>query len=211
MREEFYGDYFDYEDWHWRFAGRRRIILNFLDRYLGPPSQTRGRRILDVGCGTGSTLGALERYGTAEGVDPDPEAVRFCLERGLERVRQGTPPPLLFRDDAFDLVTALDVLEHVDDDVALLREIRRVIRPGGAALLTVPAYEFLWGAQDEISHHRRRYTARVLRERMEGAGLAVHRLTYFNSFLFPTIAAVRIGRRLLPRDREKAPQSDFEM
>lgn len=106
-------------------------------------------------------------------------------------------------------MTALDVIEHVDDDLALLRDLRRVARPGGTLLLSVPAYPFLWGPQDEISHHRRRYVAKELRDRVSDAGWKLSRLTYFNMLLFPPIAAVRVLRPPRPADGEL--KSDLAM
>jgi SAM-dependent methyltransferase len=121
------------------------------------------------------------------------------------------PPgaPLPFPDDAFDLVTTLDVIEHIDDDVAALAELRRVLRPGGRLLVAVPAFMFLWGKQDEVSHHRRRYTARTLRRALAQAGFGVDRTSYFNTILFLPVAAVRLGRRLVRRPG--ARQSDFDL
>jgi SAM-dependent methyltransferase len=116
---------------------------------------------------------------------------------------------LPFADGAFDLVTALDVIEHIDDDVAALGELRRVLRPGGRLLVAVPAFTFLWGRQDEVSHHRRRYTRATLARALAQAGFAVVRESYFNTLLFPPIAAVRLGRRLLRRPGRR--QSDFEL
>ena len=160
MREDFYPYYFRIEDRHWWFVGRRRVILGLLDDALGP-GDARGRRVLDVGCGTGTMLSHLERYGEPIGIEADDQAVAFCRARGVTRVRQADPPPLPFDDSRFDLVTALDVLEHVDDDQRLLGEMRRVLRPGGVALVTVPAFRALWSAQDVVSQHRRRYRAAV--------------------------------------------------
>jgi SAM-dependent methyltransferase len=207
MREDFYADYFRLEDRHWWFVGRRKILLALLDRYVGPDSGTR--RVLDVGCGTGSMLGYLSRYGSPEGVDSEEAAISFCRERGLPGVSVAAVPPLPFPDGRFDLVTAFDFLEHVDDDEGALAEVRRVLSPGGTFFVTVPAYRFLWGNQDRISHHRRRYTASALRDRLISAGLNPRRVTYFNTLLFPPIAAVRLGRRLWPSDGR--PRSDLEM
>jgi SAM-dependent methyltransferase len=208
MREDFYPEYFRIEDRHWWFVGRREILLTLLDRYVGPhPSGTR--RVLDVGCGTGTMLGYLSRYGNAEGVDSEGAAVSFCRERGIENVTRATVPPLPFDDGRFHLVTALDVIEHLDEDARTLAEIRRVLAPGGVFVGTVPAYRFLWGNQDVISDHKRRYSAPAFREDLLAAGLVPRRVTYFNSLLFPPIAAVRLGRRLLRRERRA--RSDFEM
>jgi SAM-dependent methyltransferase len=152
----------------------------------------------------------LKRYGHPVGVEAEAEAVRLCRERGVTAVELAEPPPLPFESERFDLVTALDMLEHVDDDQGLLDEITRVLRPGGQALVAVPAYKFLWGIQDEVSHHKRRYIARQLRERLITSGLNVERLSYFNSLLFPPIGAVRLARRLFKR-RPPRITSDFEM
>ncbi len=196
------------EDVHWWFVGRRRILLQVLDRYVGEGSPNR--RILDVGCGTGTMLSYLAAYGKAQGVDIDEEAIGYCRERGLTDVRLGAAETLPFEDGSFDLVTALDVVEHLDEDVAALREIRRVLRPGGMLLLTVPAHPFLWGDQDEVNLHKRRYVAPQVRERLTGTGFKVLRVTYINAFMFPPIAAVRMLRRLEHRLRPRTTaQSDF--
>jgi SAM-dependent methyltransferase len=195
------------EDVHWWFVGRRRILLQVLDQYVGIG---KGRRILDVGCGTGTMLTYLASYGKAQGIDIDEEALEYCRERGLTNVRLGAAETLPFEDGSFDLVTALDVVEHLDDDAAALREIRRVLRPGGTLLLTVPAHPFLWGDQDEVNLHKRRYLAPQVRERLGATGFEVLRVTYINAFMFAPIAALRMLRRLEHRVRPRvAAQSDF--
>ena len=194
------------EDVHWWFVARRRIFLSILDRYVGP-SVNGGRRVLDVGCGTGTMLTHLARYGETQGVDIDAEAVGYCHDRGLTHVSQSAADKLPFDDETFDLVTALDVIEHIDDDLAALREIRRVLRPEGRLLMTVPAYRFLWGRQDDINLHKRRYVAGELRGRLQSAGFTVERLTYMNALLFPAIAGIRLIRHVLPTPAD--PPSDF--
>ena len=208
MEEDFYSRYFEIEDRHWWFVGRREIFLRVLDRHL-PAADGRERRILDVGCGTGTMVGHLSRYGRAEGVDASEEAVRFCHERGVESATHAAGVPLPFDDATFDLVTALDVVEHVERDDELLADLRRITRPGGMLLESVPAFQFLWGLQDEVSHHKRRYTAPQLEGRMTAAGWSRRRLSYFNTFLFAPIAAVRLVRR--GTGREPQVQSDFEL
>ncbi|MDQ3930337.1 MAG: class I SAM-dependent methyltransferase [Chloroflexota bacterium] len=192
MRKEFYEEYYRIETGHWWFVGRRRILLNLLNKYL--PTTPRGATssILDVGCGTGAMLPYLAHYGDVQGIDASPEAVQFSRERGLHNVQQANGLELPFDDSCFDLVTALDVVEHIDDEQLVLREMFRVLRPGGTLLVSVPAYNFLWGPQDEISHHKRRYTARKLVTQMEKAGFRCVKLSYFNTFLFPIVAVVRI-------------------
>src|SRR4029077_16474663 len=108
---------------------------------------------------------------------------------------------------SFDLVTALDVVEHIDDDLGALREMKRVIKPPGLLLLTVPAYRFLWGRQDDINLHKRRYVARELRGRLQAPGFGVESLTYMTSIRFPAIAAIRLVLRVLPEPPKL--ESDF--
>jgi SAM-dependent methyltransferase len=152
----------------------------------------------------------LAAYGKAQGVDIDEEAVGYCRERGLLDVRLGALEKLPFADASFDLVTALDVVEHLDDDLAALREIGRVLRPGGQLLMTVPAHRFLWGDQDEVNMHKRRYVAAEVRDRLTATGFQVQRVSYMNAFMFPPIAAIRWLRRLEHRLRPRtAQQSDF--
>jgi SAM-dependent methyltransferase len=208
MREDYYEQYFRLEDRHWWFRGRREILVGLLDRHVGP-DPTATRPVLDVGCGTGAMLETLARYGCVEGVDSEQAAIDFCHQRGLSNVSRATVPPLPFPDGRFELVTAFDFLEHVDDDTAALREIRRVLKPDATCFMTVPAHGFLWSDHDRISHHRRRYGARGLRERLVAAGLEPRRITYFNSLLFAPVAAVRLGQRLLPR--RDSPRSDLEL
>jgi SAM-dependent methyltransferase len=209
MHKDFYAEYYQIEDKHWWFIGRRQIFLQVLDKYLAARRQGDPRRILDVGCGTGTMIQYLARYGQAEGIDMDADAVQFCYQRGVSQVQQVTGLPLPFPDDSFDLITALDVLEHIEDDRAMLRELHRILRPGGLFLLSVPAYRFLWGPQDEISLHKRRYIRPEVRERLKTAGFRVRRLSYFNTLLFPAIAAVRVLRPYRPGAAEI--KSDFTL
>jgi SAM-dependent methyltransferase len=194
MQQHTYSIMYEVEETHWWFAGRRRIISSFVEEICRKMKRERPR-ILDVGCGTGANLEMLARFGDVEGVDVSEEALAFCRARGLENVRHGAAERLPYEDGAFDLVTALDVVEHLDDDVAGLSEMRRVLRPGGRALLFVPAFMFLWGVQDDVSHHRRRYTLRGLRRTVRAAGFEVERATYANLSFFAPIFAGRMLMR----------------
>jgi SAM-dependent methyltransferase len=157
MQQHTYSIMYRIEESHWWFTGRKRIIAGFVERICNGSTE-HSPHILDVGCGTGANLEMLAQFGQAAGVDVSPDALAFCRERGLQDVRQGEAEHLPYADASFDLVTGLDVVEHLDDDIAGLKEMRRVLRPGGRALLFVPAFMFLWGVQDDVSHHRRRYT-----------------------------------------------------
>ena len=205
MRSDFYEEYSRIDDRHWWFVGRRQVLLRILQDRLG--GHDPQRELIDVGCGTGSMVTHLSRFGRARGIDADPAAVEFSHSRGVQSVTHVPPGPLPFDDAAFDVVTAFDVLEHIADDRAALGEMVRILKPGGTLLLTVPAYEFLWGPQDEISHHERRYIKRGLRARLLGSGVRIERLSYFNTLLFPAVAAIRVLR---PTSDAPA-RSDFEM
>ena len=208
MQEQAYPIMYEVEDAHWWYEGRRRILESFLERVcdrMREELNVARPRILDVGCGTGANLKLLAQFGEVEGVDISPEALSFCRERGFDNVRQGAAEQLPYEDGVFDLVTALDVVEHLDDDVESLREMRRVLRPGGRALLFVPAFMFLWGAQDEVSNHRRRYTLPGLRRAVGEAGFVVERATYANITFFAPILVVRTlmrAARLRPASGE---------
>jgi SAM-dependent methyltransferase len=187
----------------WLFRGRRMIIRSVL------PNHRRPRHALDLGCGTGRWLCDLQR--TADhvvGLDLSRTALDFCHRRTDSPLCQGTALRLPFRRETFDLATALDVCEHLDDDRAALAELARVTRPGGWIMLTVPAFPFLWSAHDRALWHRRRYTARVLGERVRAAGFTVHRLSYFNCFVFGAAALYRLARNAFG-SRERAA-TDFD-
>src|ERR1700751_2869955 len=141
------------DEHHWWYRGRRRIIRAQLDRLPLPA----GARILDAGCGSGRTLQELADYGEGSGLELNPEAAELARGRGLGEVAIGRLEELPWDDETFDLITCLDVIEHTPDDRVTLRELRRVTRPGGHLLVTVPAYQALWSQHDVDNHHFRRY------------------------------------------------------
>jgi SAM-dependent methyltransferase len=197
----------DHDERHWWYRGRLRIVIQEVER-LGLPPQAQ---ILDAGCGSGRVLGHLARFGEVAGVDISPLAVRAARERGHEEVLEANIERLPFPSGSFDLVTCLDVIEHTRDDVAVLRELRRVTRPGGRVLLTVPAYPALWSVHDEINHHHRRYLRRELRRVAQTAGLVLERDTHFNALLLPPAAVVRLAGRLRLRRRRATGRSDLSI
>ena len=190
------------EEQYWWHVGRRYIIRRFLEHYLGPEGSLD---ILDVGCGTGRNLDLLAQFGRARGVEPEGPGLARCRERGLgeDVVKAGTATELPFDDDSFDLVTSFDVLEHLEDDGAGLDEIRRVLRPAGHVMLTVPAYRFLWSVHDEALGHRRRYVASEVHGKLNTAGFVVVRRSYAISFALPAIMGFRIAQGLVPAVAER--------
>lgn len=196
MQSHHYPILYEVEETHWWYVGRRRIIQSLVEKICQTLNNSNPS-ILDVGCGTGANLKMLAAYGRAEGVDISPQAVEFCHERGLESVRLGAIEHLPYQNDSFELVTALDVVEHLDDDVAGLREMRRVLRCDGRLLLFVPAFMFLWGVQDDVSNHRRRYTLPRLLRAVEEAGFSVEWASYANISFFLPVLVVRSVMRWL--------------
>ena len=189
MRDEAFDVMARLEREHWWFRAKRELAAQELAR-----AGTRPGAIADVGCGTGATTAALRAlgFGTTIGIDPSPYAIR------LARAGDGDTPFVVARAEALPLrarssrgVVCMDVLEHVEDDVAALGELARVVEPGSTLVLTVPAYMWAWSEHDRVLGHRRRYTARALRDRVAAAGLVVTRCTYFHSWLVPLAFLVR--------------------
>jgi ubiquinone/menaquinone biosynthesis C-methylase UbiE len=174
----------------WWFVGKGRLVAAWAATW-----RARGGKHLDAGCGTGANLERVRELGEWTGVDSSPEAIRFCAERGLRRLVIGEAERLAFAADSFDGAMALDLLEHLPDDEACLRELYRVLKPGGRLILTVPAHPRLWSAHDRAMGHRRRYTKKLLEERLAAAGFVRRRLSHFLGLLFPAMAAGKLWQR----------------
>jgi SAM-dependent methyltransferase len=185
---------FQNEDHYWWFVSRRELVVELVRRLPLPEAPA----IIDVGCGTGATAAALQRFGTVTGVDMSPLALEFCRRRGLQGLRQGIAEALPVDDASADVIVATDILEHLDDDLVALREFRRVLRPGGHAVITVPAYQKLWSEHDEALMHRRRYLARQLRRQVDAAGFETVKLSYALAFLLPLALTRLLKRRPRP-------------
>jgi len=196
MEQHTYAIMDEVEGSHWWFVGRRAILDSFLKNICAKLHSPNSRlSILDVGCGTGANIEMLSHYGDAEGVDVSDDALEFCRRKGL-KVQKGLAETLPYEDGHFDLTTALDVIEHLDDDVAGLKEMYRVTRSGGYSLFFVPAFMWLWGVQDDISNHRIRYTREQIVSRIEKAGYKVERATYANFTFFAPILGGRTIMKL---------------
>jgi SAM-dependent methyltransferase len=184
------------EDRHWWFASRTRALFAVMDRFVPGDSLD----VLDVGCGAGNMIHHLSRYGTVKGIEIDPRPVRQAQARGYDVRQADAALGIPFDDASFDLVTVLDVIEHNEDDLSILRECHRVLRANGHLALTVPALPWLWSYNDVLNAHVRRYVTDELRRKVEQTGLRVRRLTYNNFLVFPLAAALillrnRAGRR----------------
>lgn len=183
---------------HWWFAARRDIIASLIERQAGLRSNAR---ILEVGCGTGSNLDLLKRYGRVDAIEPDDEARALASARSGLPVKGGLLPDGVALDDgAYDLIVLLDVLEHIPDDGATLAALRPKLAKGGRLLVTVPAMPWLWSAHDSAHHHHRRYTAGTLSSVFERAGFRIRYRGFFNTVLFPLIAGARFAGKVLKRE-----------
>lgn len=185
------------EDRHWWFRGRRQVLESLLEG-LALPSDAE---ILEIGSGTGGNLDLLQRFGRVKAVEMNDYAREFARERQAGRIpilAGSLPGAIPIAEASQDLICLFDVLEHVAEDQAALATIRRLLRPTGRLLLTVPAHGWLWSRHDEYLHHQRRYSRQQLRHQLMQAGLRPERLTYFNSLLSPLVVAGRIADRLRP-------------
>jgi len=191
---------FDLENTYWWFVARRELVGELVRKHRRrlPASP----RILDVGCGGGAGLATFGQVGEAMGLDCSEEALRLSRSRGDFALICGRAERLPLATDSMDLVTALDVLEHVPEHESATGEMARVCKPGGLVIVTVPAYQALWSEHDEALNHVRRYRAGEVRRLLERAGLRIVTLSYCITMLFPVIFAFRTAQRLLrPPDR----------
>ncbi|MBI4590969.1 MAG: class I SAM-dependent methyltransferase [Candidatus Rokubacteria bacterium] len=176
---------------HWWFLGRRAVLLSVLRAAL-----PRGRlRVVEIGCGSGTFLPAAAEFGDVVGVEATTEFLEVARRRGFTVLRGSLPDQLPLEADSCDAALLFDVLEHLGDDRAALRAVRRILKPGGLLVCTVPAYQWLWSSHDEVLGHRRRYTTGGLRWVAKEAGLRPLRATYFNTLLALPIVGVRLLRR----------------
>lgn len=183
---------------HWWYRARREILADYLTREARLP---QGARILEIGCGTGHNLPMLARFGDVDAIEIDEAARGFASERLGKPVGTAPLPELTgVPRGSYDLIAVLDVIEHVEDDVAALRGMADVLKPGGAILVTVPAHQWMWSAHDVVNHHHRRYSKAGLNKAIREAGLTHNGLRWFNSLLFPVAVAARLAGRLTGKD-----------
>lgn len=203
MNREYYLQMRRLEDKHWWFVARRNLICAALKRFV----TTEKPLTLDMGCGTGGTLDRLREFARPVGLDLEPLALELCRERGHQSLVLASATQLPFAEGTFDAAVALDVLEHIPDDAAAAAELARVLKPGGVAVVTVPAYQSLWSGHDVALMHQRRYRAEEVRARLEASGLQIERLSYTVSALFPVVWVVRKLQNALQR-KDTPPRAD---
>lgn len=194
MQKILYEKFFNLEKDHWWFQARKTIVLKLISQHV---ELNKNFKIIDVGCGTGMMLEAIKNTFsiTAAGIDNSPEAIRFSKKRGLniflssaEKIEQKT--------DSIDLIMALDLIEHIENDVASLKEFNRVLKKNGHVILTVPAFNFLFGAHDAINEHKRRYQLKELKNKIELAGFKIIKISYYNSLLFLPIIIAKLIKKI---------------
>jgi len=190
MRIDEYQKLYNLETKYWWHQGRQYIIDQLLRKYL--PKSNKNVMILDLGCGTGVNFEILKKIGKVMGVDASDEALKFCNKRGIIEVIKDNVETLSLPDESYDIVTGFDILEHIDNDELALKNMYRVLKPGGIAFILSPAYQFLWSEHDEALHHKRRYLLSEMHRKMSRAGFHMKKRSYCITFLSPPIFLYRL-------------------
>ena len=206
MERDEYRIMHDIEQTYWWFVGKQFLVRRILQEL--PLNKTRQDRILDIGCGTGFILKLLEHFGVSYGAECSPDAIQFLRHRSLNLVVQSdVDQSLPFKNHTFSAITCLDVLEHLDNDLKLVKEMGRVCKPGGYVILTVPAYQILWSYHDIALHHKRRYTKQQMLSMIRHFNWKIVKCSYYNGILFFPILSVRMLRQCL--SGHNSARSDF--
>lgn len=183
MQAPEYENIYKNEASHFFYVSNHAIILSLVKKYLDVPRSKA--KILDAGCGTGLLGKKLQRYGEVQGVDINPQAVKFAKKRGLKS-QQATVNRLPFPKNTFDLVVSMDVLYHIQvDDVKALKEFYRILKTGGFVIIRVPAYKWLHLKHDRHVHTRERYSLEEIRNKIQRAGFSTKKVSYVNMALLP--------------------------
>lgn len=199
MDKAYFKQYYRLEREHWWFRARIEILASTIQNNI---DTTKKIKILNVGVATGATSEMLQQFGEVTSIEYDEDCCNFINQQSNLQVTQGSITALNFKEATFDLVCAFDVIEHVEDDTTAAKELERVCAPNGYIFVTTPAYQFLWSEHDVVNHHFKRYTLLNFRNLFSKTSLKNLKTTYFNSFLFPPIAIIRI--LLWPFQKKKA-------
>ena len=202
MRPDLITDLFEKEESYWWNVSKREMVLALVNKTRTRQDLERMGVGVDIGCGTGYTAKVFESNWRMVGADVSRNALQLCKSRGLRRLCQVdmTDFSLPFKTGSVDLVLALDVVEHVEDDRHALNECYRILKKGGALMITVPAFMALWSPWDESLGHKRRYTAPELVQGLCRAGFSIRKSGYIFFFVFPAAVLVRSLKKLLQRD-----------
>ena len=207
MRSDLYKEMYELEESYWWHVAKRRLVKMFLQQYLTSFSD---KEYVDVGCGTGKLLEEKKKWKKWKrviGLDGSDQALNFCRRRGITEVRkEDFEKKLTLKTESVDVITCLDVVEHVEKDQELLKEFYRVLRPGGYSVITVPAYQWMWTYWDDILGHKRRYTKIEVELKFVKAGFKVTKISYFYSYLLPIALLFRFVKSFSPKTKGS---SDF--
>ena len=205
MDSNYYEEYFYLEREHWWFKARNQILDIHINSLL--KKKDKNYRILNIGAGTGYTSEILSKYGEVKSIEFNEKCREIVMEKTNLSIEYGDIRELNFDTESFDIVTAFDVIEHIDDDRKAFEEVFRVTKKNGLIITSVPAFNFLWSDHDEINHHYRRYTKKTFNLLSADLNLKKIYSSYFNFFLFPLICLIRIFSRF---KKKKLIKSDFE-
>lgn len=176
------------EQEHWWYQARREIVATVIDSIV----VTNNPSIVSVGCGNGTELQFLQSKGRVIGLDIDAQVVAHCKEKGFEVIQADLLNNSL--TEQFDVVIAMDIVEHIKDDKKAIQALYDLLKPGGSVIITVPAFPFLWTELDELTDfpHHRRYTRATLKKVLQKPGMKVSLCSYYNFFLFPLIVLTKL-------------------
>ena len=198
MERAAYREMADLDQRHWWYRARRQILNDLIRREVRPPEKAN---ILEIGCGTGHNLEMLGQFGQVDAIELDDESRAIAQDRLGRDIMSARLPELTgIAERHYDLIAALDVIEHIDDDKGAIAAISTRLTPGGKFIMTVPAHPWMWSAHDTVNHHKRRYSRASLKHLIEGSPLRLEKLGYFNSLLFPLAVADRLASKLRGKD-----------
>lgn len=195
MKSYLYQEIYDLQSKHWWFLSKRKIVLSLVDRYM---NKNKINKILDAGCGCGLMLKDLQKYGQVFGMDYSEDAIQFSKQLFQGEVKQGAlPNKVPYAKESFDIILALDVIEHIEEDAEAINSLRELLVEDGIVIITVPAYMFLWSSHDAVHEHKRRYTKKELEQKIKISGFNVIKSSYYNTLLFPPIFLARFINKIL--------------
>ncbi|OGM21887.1 hypothetical protein A2714_04155 [Candidatus Woesebacteria bacterium RIFCSPHIGHO2_01_FULL_38_9] len=186
MKKYLYQDLYELEEKHWWHISKRKLVIEFINKF----KPSINPKILDLGCGSGKNVEVLDKIGKAWGIDKSREAIMFCKKRGLKRIKLGEGENIPFKSQNFDVVTLLDVLEHVQEKPTL-EEISRVLNKSGILIINVPAFNWLWSQWDEVLQHKRRYTRKMLEKALSENGFKIVKISYWLPYLIIPVILIR--------------------
>ena len=198
MERAAYREMADLDQRHWWYRARRDILADLIRREAIPAAKAR---VLEIGCGTGHNLEMLEQFGKLDAIELDDESRALAEKRLGRKIISARLPELEgIKDRQYDLIAALDVIEHIDDDAGAVAAIATKLKPGGKFIMTVPAHPWMWSAHDTVNHHKRRYSKKALKQLIEGSPLRLDKIGYFNSLLFPLAVVDRVASKVRGKD-----------